>query len=230
MIGRRDVLAGLSCVGALGVAEYLRPRDKLVLLPRGIKIKDVVPLTVGKWGIGNGGDIVIPRTEGTASTRIYNDQLARGFRDTTGVHPDIMIMVAYGETQNDSLQVHRPEQCYPANGFSIADRRFIDIPNPAGPAIPAVALTAVVGNRIEDIVYWVRVGDDMPRTSAEQRANRLRSALAGVIGDGLLFRASAVRPDNGAPQQAEIIAFLGEMIGSLRQRDRVTLLGRNYAA
>lgn len=225
---RRDILAGLGCVAALGTAEMLRPRNKLVLMPPGTKLTDLIPKTVPGWSSAEGGDIVIPRTDGTLASRLYSDQVARSYRDATGTQPNIMILGAYGAAQNDMLQLHRPEVCYPAIGFQIAGRHFVDIATPFG-AVPAVALTAQSQNRIEDIVYWTRVGNSLPQTAEQQRSDKLQAAFQGYVGDGVLFRSSAIRRDD-TPLFDELIGFLVALIGSMGPQARIALLGKVFAA
>ena len=226
MIERRNLLAGLACLGVLGTAEFLRPRRRLVLMPEGAGLKDIVPMTVGSWSATEGGDIVIPRTEGSLADKLYSDQLARSYRNETADTPPVMVLAAYGGVQNDELQLHRPEVCYPATGFEIVERRFIDIPVRSGRPVPAVALTARAGGRVEDIVYWTRVGNDLPRTASEQRSDKLRAAMAGYVGDGVLFRSSAVRTDEN-PLFGELQSFLATFIAALTPEARVALLGRD---
>lgn len=229
MIARRDILAGLACLGALGTAEWLRPRRELVLMRPGTTLKQIVPSNFGAWRGGEGGDIVIPRTEGSLAARIYSDELGRLYRSGTGDEGarEVMLLVAYGKSQSDSLQLHRPEVCYPANGFQITFRRFVDIAV-GGFAIPAVALTAVAGERIEDIVYWTRLGEALPRTAGEQRRDRLEAAMAGYVGDGVLIRASMVRTSDD-PGFDLLSAFLGQLVVATAPGDRPALIGRNLA-
>jgi EpsI family protein len=230
-MNRRDLLAGLGCAAALGSAEWLRPRDKLTLMSEGTKLTDIIPSGVGPWSAGDGGDIVIPRTEGSLAARLYSDQLARLYRDREGTAPDIMVLIAYGEAQSDILQLHRPEVCYPAIGFEIVERHFVDIPLDGGKVVPAVALTAKAGPRVEDIVYWTRLGDALPRTQGEQRIDRFRAALAGYVGDGVLARASAVRTSgSGKPLTGDLLAFMEALVRSLKPAGRVALLGRPLSA
>jgi EpsI family protein len=229
MIDRRDVLAGVGCAVALGGAELLRPRRRLVLMPEGGKLKTLVPDRFGDWSPGADGDIVLPLTEGSLASRLYNDQLARTYHNLRGGQPDVMVLAAYGAAQSDLLQLHRPEICYPAIGFGITYRRFVDIAAGAGRSVPAVSLTAQKGDRVEDIVYWTRLGDDLPRTSSEQRRDRFMAALHGYVGDGVLFRASATRMDD-KPAFDELVGFLENMIASLRPAARLALLGRHLAA
>lgn len=228
-MNRRDLMAGLGCVAALGTAEFLRPRRKVVLMPKGAKLEDLVPRVVDGWSSGPSDNIVLPRTEGSLAAKLYTEQFALAYHHAGDDKPDIMVLAAYGAAQNDSLQLHRPEVCYPAIGFEIIDRKFVDIPAGPGKTVPAVALTAKSGSRIEDIVYWTRMGNALPRTQGEQRTQRFESALQGYIGDGILFRSSAVRQGD-APQFDNLVHFLSELIAALRPAGRLGLLGQSYLA
>jgi EpsI family protein len=221
---RRDLLAGLACVGALGTAEWLRPRNPLVLMPEGAKLAAVVPEQIGPWARGGDGDIVVPRTEGSLATKLYGDQLARIYFRTDQPALPIMLSVAYGVRQSDGLQLHRPESCYPAIGFSVGPSRPGAISAGAA-SVPVTALTARIQGRVEDIVYWSRIGRSFPRSAAEQREMRLSDALKGVVPDGALVRASAVRTIPDAPVFGEVESFLRAMIGALGRDGRQALLG-----
>lgn len=225
MIARRDMIAGLACLGAMGTAEWLRPRRQLILMPQGETLKKIVPLNFGPWRGGDGGDIVIPRTEGSLASRLYSDELGRRYRSVSSDRDagDVMLLAAYGKSQSDSLQLHRPEVCYPANGFQITYRKFVDIAV-GGFVIPAVALTAVAGDRVEDIVYWTRLGKALPRTEGEQRRDRLEAALEGYVGDGVLMRASMVRTGN-TPMYDLLRSFLALLVTATAPRDRPALIG-----
>ena len=48
---------------------------------------------------------------------IYNQEVSRASCDKDG-HV-IMLMIAYGESQSDRLQLHHPEVCYTAQGFRV---------------------------------------------------------------------------------------------------------------
>lgn len=225
MTKRRDIIAGLGCVAALGTAEWLRPRTFLRLLPDGTPLERVIPKNFPGWVQGGKGDIVIPRSEGTLASKLYTEQLARTFRPAgaTDDSEEIMLLAAYGKAQSDSLQLHRPEVCYPANGFTIAQRRFTDL-SVAGHTIPAVFLTAVGGNRVEDIIYWTRLGRELPRTASEQQSVRLRAAMRGYIGDGLLMRASTVRTGD-TPAYDLLRRFMIDLVNAVAPVNRPALIG-----
>lgn len=222
-VDRRDLLAGLACVGALGTAEWLRPRTPQVFMPQDRKLTDVIPEKIGPWARSGDGDVVVPRTEGSLATRLYGDQLARIY-----VRPDqpdlpMMLSVAYGVRQSDSLQLHRPESCYPAIGFTVGPSSPGTI-GVSGRTIPVVTLTARMRGRVEDIVYWSRMGSDFPRTAAEQRRTRFGNAIAGIVPDGALVRASAIRTMADLPVFGAVEAFLQAMVAALGRDGAKALL------
>ena len=135
-----------------------------------------------------------------------------------------MLLIAYGAAQSDLLQLHRPESCYPAIGFSISNRSLVDIAMPAGVKVPGVHLTATAQERVEDISYWARLGEYLPQTAGDQRQDRLRTALQGYIADGILVRASMIR-NGSAPNYAKLDAFLGDLLSSLDPAKRPALIG-----
>lgn len=228
---RRDLLAGLACVAALGGAEWLRPRREVRLLPAGTKLSTAIPRGIPGWVDVGGGDIVIPRTEGSLQARLYSDELARSYQraGASAETPAVMLLIAYGASQSDSLQLHRPEVCYPAAGFTVTAPQPYDLRLSNGAAVPAVMLTGTFTDRIEDIVYFSRLGETLPRSQSEQRRDRLRAALQGYIGDGVLVRASAVRSDPEKPCFQDVAAFLAAMVGATAPTYRPALIGTRLA-
>jgi EpsI family protein len=226
MISRRDWLVGAGCAAAFTAAEVLRPRRTLNMMPAGSTLATIVPRRIAGFHEGGSGSLVLPpSTQGSLSQRLYGDQLGRIYQADGDSQTSIMLLIAYGAAQTDALQLHRPENCYPAFGFKITDRRFVNLRNPLLESIPAVALTAVADRHTEDIVYWTRVGRELPRTSEGQRLANLRTAMEGYIGDGVLVRASAVRID-GKPIFDELSAFLEALISAGSPVARIALIGR----
>jgi EpsI family protein len=225
MPDRREVLIGLGCAAALGTAEFLRPRHLMSFMPAGRKLTDLVPRKFAGFAEGGGGDIVVPRVEGSLVATLYSDLLTRIYLPDGRNDPSIMLLIAYGPAQTDLLQLHRPEVCYPAIGFDIVDRTLTTIDCGAAGQIPVVNLTAVQGGRVEDIVYWARIGDELPRSFGEQSLSRMRESLAGWIPDGTLVRASAVR-SSVEPNFNVIQSFLRSMVVSLPKAAGPVLIGR----
>lgn len=225
-LSRRDVLFGAVCVGALASAEALRPRTQVRLMDD-VPLTEMVPNRIGSWSVGEGGDIVQPKVPGSLSDRLYADTLTRRYVDgATG--NQVMLLIAYGGAQSDLLQLHRPESCYPAVGLEIQRRVNHDIALPGGATIPAIALTAGAGGRVEDILYWTRLGEYLPRSAADQRRDRLKTAMAGLVSDGVLVRASTLR-FGSEPADAILDGFLRDLVASLPARRRSGLVGTQRA-
>src|SRR5258705_175345 len=138
MIERRDLLLGAVCAGAVGVAEWLRPRHEVRLLPAGERLSKVVPTAIA-------------------------------------------------------------------------------------------GLTVPLDSRVEDIVYFPRAGEFLPRTEGEQRRDRLQAAMTGTVGDGLLLRASSIRDDSGEDRFQQVNDFLIVLLRSMSPTERTVLLGRRFA-
>lgn len=225
-MNRRDLLLGGGLVAAAAGAEVLRPRNRLVLMPDGRKLEDIVPKQIGTWFPAESDAFVLPKTPGSLSDRLYNQTLNRFYVSTD--QAPVMLVVAYGAVQNDLLQLHRPETCYTAVGFSITESNISTISLSDTAKLPVRELAAQSETRIEPIVYWTRIGDDLPTTGPEQRWVKLRQQMNGYLADGLLVRMSTV-----AEPTPEVFAELGlfarTMIMAMKPADRPAFIGRPLA-
>ena len=187
---RRDlIIAGLA-VAAAATAEGLRPRHKLILLQGG-KINEMVPTTFGAWTAEASPGLVSPGQAGKLAKTLYSEIVERTYHDEkTGAA--VMVLAAYGDTQSDLLQLHRPETCYPAVGFAIVSSvpKLLPIPNHGG--LPVREVVASADDHLENIIYWTRIGEFLPQSDKEQRSVRLDNAMHGYVADGILFRCSVV--------------------------------------
>lgn len=192
MISRRDMLIGGMLLGASAGAWAWTPRTKMSLLGDA-DMEKMIPKAFGHWRALPASALVVPEEEGSLATQLYSQRVGRIY-----ANPDneaAMLLIAYGGTQSDSLQLHRPEVCYPAFGFEIRDTENVPIPLAPGVRIPARKLVAVSNLRTEQILYWSRIGEHLPVTGAEQRWARLRTEMGGTIPDGVLVRISTIGND-----------------------------------
>lgn len=228
MVDRREFLIGGMGAGAFGLAEYLTPRQTVRLFS-GIKLEDAIPRNFGKWREYLGGGVIAPTTPDSLADRLYSATVSRIYYPVGMKSPPVMLLVAYGGEQSDLLQLHRPEACYPAVGFEISQREMGTVPLGGGAQVPSVFLTALSQDRVEDIVYWTRLGEALPRTAAEQRSDRLKAAMAGTTGDGILVRASTIRFDD-RPAWPYLGAFLADLMQGLPAQARSGFVGTRLAS
>lgn len=228
VIDRRELLFAGGCAAAVGTAEWLRPRERLVLLPAGLELAGAIPAGFGEWRTGPDGDIVVPETPGSLAQRLYDQRVVRSYRRRDDAAEDVMLLAAYGGVQSDTLQLHRPEVCYPAVGFQIVGRQLTSLALTPGTAVPAVMISARAGERVEDVIYWTRLGEALPQTAGAQRSARLAEAMRGYVADGVLVRASAIRVDE-APRFDLLADFLRGLARATPLAARSALIGTQRA-
>lgn len=229
MINRRDMVFGLGCAAAAGGALWMRPDHYLRLMPDE-KLEKSIPESFGRWAIDRGMGVVLPPSEGSLADRLYDEIMARAyFQPALPEARPVMCLMTYGARQSDALQLHRPETCYPAVGFQILMYRKAQLALAGGAMLPIVEISARLGERVEDVIYWTRVGEDLPQDASEQRNKRLRASLAGNVGDGVLVRMSTVRRAEETPNFAALEQFAREMLVALKPATRRGLIGTRLA-
>jgi EpsI family protein len=226
MIDRRGLLLGAACLGAAGFAQGLRPHKRFSLLGKA-KMESIVPKSFGAWSAEDNDGLVKPATEGTLAARLYSEILERIYRNS-GTDLELMMLIAYGDTQSDLLQLHRPESCYPAVGFELLSTAPAAVPLTHGVELPGRRVVARKGDRLENIVYWTRLGEYLPTGSGDQRKARLLTAMQGYVPDGGLFRFSVVGPDRAAAF-AYLDRFVADLMAAVKPSDRRGMVGTEIA-
>ena len=225
MIARRELILGGVCLAAAGTAYQLYPHRRLNLLGAR-KMGDIVPIDFGEWASQTADELVRPETEGKLAAKLYSEIVSRVYANKeTG--DEVMMLIAYGDTQSDLLQLHRPESCYPAVGFRIASSERAPIPIKAQVSLPGRRVVAERTERQECIVYWTRLGEHLPAADGDQRAARLSTAMQGYVPDGALFRFSALGDLEQAFQVLD--RFISELVLAVKPNARAALVGTETA-
>ncbi|WP_404711693.1 exosortase-associated protein EpsI, V-type [Sphingomonas sp. MMS24-J13] len=219
---RRDMLFGGLAVATAATTYAGTPRTKLRMIGDG-ELDKIVPHQIGGWNEEAIGGLVLPPPDQLAQL-LYNQQVARTYTADDAL--PIMLLMAYGSSQGGMLQIHRPEICYPASGFRLSGTREVSWEWAPGHHVPVRRFSAQSDTRVEHVMYWTRIGNDLPVSWAEQRIAVMRANLTGYIPDGLLVRLSAISED---PAQAEqsLERFASTMLASIGAKGRQQLLGPN---
>lgn len=225
MTTRRDLILGASLLGIAGAAQALVPRRRTSLLGDA-KLDALVPKAVAGWAEAKDVAVIAPPPRGSLADRLYSQQVQRLYNNREG--QVIMLLIAYGDTQSDELQLHRPETCYPAVGFQVSQTRVEALPVAGGAPVPVRQLNAQLDQRNEQILYWTRLGEYLPTSNSEQRAVRLRNALHGEVSDGVLVRISTLNLDSIAGL-ATTRQFATDFVTNISPALRRALLGTAYA-
>jgi EpsI family protein len=226
MPDRRDFLIGAGLIGTVAAAQALVPRHKVSLIGNH-KLDQLIPHKLPGFDAMTGGNVIAPAPKGSLAERLYSQTAQRVFQTPDG--DIVMLLIAYGGTQSDSLQLHRPESCYPAVGFTIYDGANKAITLGANQSVPVRRLSARLDQRVEQIWYWTRLGEYLPVTASEQRKVRFQNALAGLVVDGVLVRISTLTLDEARGDQINE-QFARQLIAAIGPEGRRVLLGTKFAS
>ena len=181
----------LAMVGTAFLAMTLRPQTLMARTQATFDLQKALPSAFGQWSAAPGVRLVEPPGSDTLSRQIYEQEVARGYVDREG-HL-VMLLVAYGESQSERLQLHRPEVCYTAQGFSVS--KVQDALFKYDEASPPIAIRRLVTRqdaRLEPVTYWMRIGYDVSEGLLARQRLKLEYGLRGLIPDGVLFRVSTI--------------------------------------
>lgn len=221
MLSRRNMIVGGVMLTTAGLCYARRPEPVPSLLGK-TKLESLMPNKIGRWSYETSSGLVLPPRD-QLSERIYDQLVTRVYSapDGTGV----MLLVAYSGQQDGMLQVHRPEVCYPASGYTLTETRELDLPIAPGFTLPTRFIVADGRSRTEQLIYWTRIGPSFPTGWLDQRRAVIDENLKGRIPDGALVRISTIASDN---RTAEMVLneFTRELIPSLPPKARQALTGR----
>ncbi len=216
---RRQFVLGAALLGITAASLALKPRRMFARLG-GPAIEAAIPKQLGPYSFASVNGLVLPPQD-ELSAKLYDYVLTRMYQ-RAGFNP-VGLCIAYGSAQDSGLQLHRPDECYPAQGFTIGDRRALDI-DLAGHRVPAITLVASRPDRTEHLLYWTRIGSLFPTDARAERMKIYLDNLKGQLPDGVLVRLSESGGDATAAQ-AELLEFAKLLYAGLDATSRQVLLG-----
>ncbi|MBK1682890.1 exosortase-associated protein EpsI, B-type [Rhodoferax fermentans] len=206
---------------ALGAA--LRPTISLADERAPMDLDAMVPTSFGDWreDVNRMAQVVNPQQKSVID-QLYSQTLSRSYINTQGYR--IMLSIAYGKNQSDALQLHKPEVCYPAQGFMLLSKQAgaLDL---LGKPIAATRLATSLGQRLEPITYWTMVGDHNVTSGIDKKLTEMRYALDKRIPDGMLVRVSSIDPDT-ARAYAVQNQFANAMVEAISPANRTRFAGK----
>lgn len=215
---------GLAILAAIPLATAITPTQKVADQGPKLDLEAMLPQRFGAWAVD---ESIAPLQADPRTTellnKLYSQTLSRTYINQQGQR--IMLSIAYGGDQSESMSVHKPEVCYPAQGFKVVKEGDASLDTGAG-VIPVRRLVAVQGRRMEPITYWMTIGERVAQVqSAGWKLEQIKYGLTGRIPDGLLFRVSSITGDElGAyALQAD---FVRALMLSLPERDRPRFIGQ----
>lgn len=217
---RSPILCVLMLIGA-ALAAALKPTLLLAEQRPGIDLEQMVPKRFGEWNMVPilMGQIVDPGQQALVES-LYAQTLTRTYVDRDGYV--IMLSISYGRDQRDALQLHRPDICYPAQGFVLLDKQAGHLPGRK--QVPIMQMQTQQGSRFEPVTYWTMIGDHPYAGALNKKLAEIRYGLTGTIPDGMLVRVSSIDRDAVAAH-AKQSEFALAMITALPDDSRSRFAG-----
>lgn len=199
-------------------AAWMSPQNFTADQQKAVNLAELVPRSFGDWHeLRDTSQQIINPQLAAQLQAAYTETLTRSYVNSKG--EVVMLSVAYGASQARSLQVHRPEVCYTAQGFQVQawGDRIIQTHNTS---IPLKHLMTHLGARHEPVSYWVRIGNQFVLGQLNQSLARIRHGLSGQIPDGVLVRASSISQDplSAHPMQREFLSALANALSAPARR------------
>jgi EpsI family protein len=223
---RRDLIIGGACLLGAAAGVAAKPRRQVSLL-KGGALEDMVPKTFGGWVSQDVGDPLAINGPDSLTAKLYSQLVTRVYVNQAS-SSQVMMLLAYGSRQTDDLQLHRPEVCYPAFGYTLLRNEQTKLPVAPAVQLPSRRLIAQSPERQEAIVYWTRMGELLPSSGEEQRLDRVRIAMRGEVPDGVLCRFSAIVEDPGHAWR-DIEGFVPGLLTAMAPKNRAVLIGTDRA-
>lgn len=220
---RNAIVAAVLMGAAFGGAAAWRPSRKLADSRPKVDLEAMFPRQFGAWFIDERMPVqLVSPDQQAVLDAIYNQTLSRTYVNReTGDR--IMLSVAYGGDQSDATRAHRPEVCYPAQGFQTRSGRNADLPLGAN-TMRVRQLVAQLGGRVEPITYWITVGDRTTTTGTQQKLAQLAYSTRGIVPDGMLVRVSNIAGEAEAAYAVHA-RFVGEMAAAMQPSVRPQVFG-----
>jgi EpsI family protein len=186
-------------------------------------LEKAIPRTFGEWKLVPDVRIIEPPGSDTLSREIYSQEIGRGYADGDG-HV-VMLLIAYGVSQSDRLQLHRPEICYAAQGFRVSRLKETTLNySKDAPPIRLAQLVAQREARLEPVSYWTRIGNDVATGVVERQILRVTYGLHGLVPDGVLVRVSTTGVPEETAYQIEA-KFIQGLLDAIDPTTRQFLVG-----
>ena len=224
LISFKHLVIGFFMFAGAGLGLALTPTAKLIDSESQINLETLVPKQFGNWKIDEtiATLLVAPELQKVID-ETYSQTLTRTYVNNAGKR--IMLSIAYGGTHGEGMQTHRPEVCYPAQGFQVLKDTQPALLSTKYGELPIKRLVAAQGPRNEPITYWVVVGDQQTQFGLRMKLAQMRYTLTGVVPDGMLVRVSSIGRDNQGAYEDQA-GFIQAMLSAMRDSERERLTGK----
>jgi EpsI family protein len=223
---RRQILHSVLIASAMIAGSAIAAAWKPTITQTGpddFKLAQQFPEQFGDWRVDATPQVVIVNPEmQKAIDLLYDQTLDRVYVGRNGER--IMLSVAYGHDQSEAKALHKPEGCYPAQGFQVRSLERGAVPVGAS-SVPVVRMETDKGPRYEPLTYWMVVAGKGVNGPVGQKIQQVGAMFRGQLPDGMLVRVSTITRDSQAGFAVQD-RFIRELYAALSAAQRSAVFGR----
>lgn len=224
----RACVAALVLMAAAAAGAWLAT-PRLQAMRDAPRLEASVPTAFGDWRMVRSAVAQVDVSQGveTVQEQPYDQTVMRTYVNSRG--EQVMLALAWGKRQRQDVKVHRPEVCYPAQGYAVrraASSSPISTVGRPEPVPTTELLAEARGGGYEAVRYWIRIGNQYGGDGVAARWYILKEGFRGRIPDGILVRASQrLRgPESAAQSQALMAGFLSDLVAAVPEGTRQMLV------
>lgn len=228
MLNRHILICSFILISAFIGSIILKPNYQTIDEP--IQISKMIPDSFNDWKEVSSNQLkvgVYTDERGNATGLGPYDQVVnKEFMNSKG--QKVLLTIAWVQSQKQEVKVHRPELCYPAQGFSItnlAEKNF-NVKSLTGQTVAGKEMLASNGTYTEAVSYWIRTGDIYTTNPWKVRFYLFKQGLKGRVLDGVLVRVSTPAVFGKDQQDLYSInqAFINDLIQSIQDKAQLRYL------
>jgi EpsI family protein len=221
-ISIRMIALILLMVISFDLGFILHPEKKMSLERQSLNFSEIIPLSFDDWTIDKSANtaLIDPEVKEQLAS-VYSQTVSRTYVNSQ--QQRVMLSVAYGGDQEEVMQVHKPEVCYTAQGFTVKKNGVVPIDTDKG-TVNALQLLTSQAERVEPVTYWITIGNTIALNGLAWRWQRIKYGLTGTLPDGLLFRVSSIGSDTNQQYQMQQ-QFIKTLINHLSSDNAKQILG-----
>lgn len=216
------VLMALMLASAALAAAFM-PTARLADVHPRKSLAAEVPHTIGQWKLSPANiAAVLDPTQQAVLEYLYTETYSANYLNAD--KQLVMLSLAYGKNQSDGNDVHKPDLCYPAQGFTILEEKNFPLVLDSQRTIRVRYLKTQNGPRIEPLIYWTTAGDYVYQGKLEKKMIGLKYSRDNLIPDGLIARVSTFETDT--PKAITLLtAYIKDWYGSTPKTERARYFG-----
>lgn len=222
-LSRTGILLATLMIGASIIAYIAKPTRYMAEIYPRERLTVEIPKEFKHWKkLQTEVAAVVDPTQLAVLNYLYTETFSANYVDTS--NHIIMLSVAYGKDQSDGHDVHKPDLCYPAQGFTVIEQRELPLAIDTHRSIIVQYMKTQRDQRIEPLIYWTTVGNYLYRNRMQKKLIAFKYSRDNLIPDGMIIRVSTLEKDSTVAL-ATLTDFVKDWYEAMSEQQRKRYFG-----